>query len=332
MVLNIFGGIAKGIVGGFGDIAGLVLNAGKILIGVIKTFDKFPMNIVVGLILILLELFKVLVGVPGLRDIISFFVYIIPYVLRLVGIYLRYAIQKVNTAIAELIERKFGVSYKKFLIFLQSCNPDPRQWFVYPQQHFGNTHETRLGTLCMNPCSSKYIPYFGGLFCRKADRRLPRYCPKAMIMRSLEGLQVDGQKNFSKSKVFEIYNAACAQQNIPLTTFEEKYGTVESASEALTRAVCQQPSMILGDPSQVSYACHEVYCKKGNREPFCTDIDPTYSDGMDNDLLQLLRIPFMILVSAFIIQMTRYIMWENQKAFAIKYQNFMMTGEPSGIK
>lgn len=303
-----------------------IVSAGiKVLNGIIKTFDRFPANLICGIIVIILTVIYELIKIDIIGYTAVFFVYVIPFLARLAWINLRYFYFVLVTKIVESMDPekgsdidtsdgqiRAGSTFRKFLIFIQTCHPDPRQWYTYPQNHFGNTHEVRLALACMNPCNSKYIPYFGGLLCKKADRRLPRYCPRAMIMRSLEGLDVDGPKNFVRSDYSKKYHEACDAQNPPKTLFEKKFGAFETAGEVLTRGVCQQSKILLDDPEEVSHACHDTYCKRGDRHPFCSRIDPLYKDLVENNPVQLLKIPALLVLGALLLQIARYYMYDTQ--------------------
>lgn len=297
----------------------------KVLNGIIKTFDRFPANLICGLIIILLTLVYEMMKITIIGYPIVFLLYIIPFLIRLMYIYARYIYFVIITAIVksmdpekdvdlEITETKSrsGSAFRKFIIFIQSCHPDPRQWYTYPQNHFGNSHQVRLGLACMNPCPSKYVPHFGGLICKKADRRVPRYCPRSMIMRAFENLPVDGSKNFVNSSFMKKYHEACELHEMPLTSYEKEYGCTESAQEMLTRGICQQARILFDNPEDVYHACHETFCKKGDRQPFCSHVDPVYGDVVDNDVTQLLKIPGLVIMAAFIFQMTRYYMYETQ--------------------
>lgn len=304
----------------------------KILNGIIKTFDKFPMNLICGVFVFLLTIVYEIMKIgfdmgpdePPYRpfaNLAVFIIYIIPYILRAFYIFIRYVNFVVMTAIAKHFdpemsyedggESKARVSsnYRKFLIYIQTCHPDPRQWYTYPQNHNGNTHQVRMGFACMNPCGSKYVPYLGGLLCKKADGRFPRYCPQAVIMRAFEGLPVDGSKNFS----IKGFEEKCKEQTIPWTSFEKKFGAFETANEVLTRGVCQQTRALIDRPQEVAHACHASYCKRGDRQPFCSRMDPVYENLVDNGPAQLLKIPGLILMGAFLLQVARFLMYDEQQ-------------------
>lgn len=282
----------------------------KVLNGVIKTFDRFPANIICGLIVIILNILYEIIKIDIFGYTVVFIVYVVPFCLRLAYIYFRYLYFVVLTKIVESMDPEKGMdhevsdakarsgsAFRRFLIFIQTCHPDPRQWYTYPQNHLGNTHEVRLGLACMNPCGSKYVPHFWGLLCKKADRRVPRYCPRAMIMRAFEGLPVDGSKDFSASAKMR---SACDLQ------------VVSAESAILTEGVCQQPRLLLDDPGEVSHACHETYCKRGERRPFCSRIDPAYEDLVDDSPAQLLKIPSLLLLAALLLQVARFYMYETR--------------------
>lgn len=305
-------------------VANIAVAGVKVLNGVLKTFDRFPANLVCGLVLIILHVLLEIIKIDVIGYTLVFFVYVIPFVLRLLYIYMRYWYFVIVTKVVESMDPEKGLDHdvsdaktragsalRRFLIFIQTCHPDPRQWYTYPQNHWGNTHEVRLGLACMNPCGSKYVPYFGGLLCKKADRRVPRYCPKAMIMRAFEGLDVDGSKDFASAS--PKMRAACAANGAPSTSFESRFGTGgDAANEVLSRGVCQQPRLLLDDPGAVAHACHETYCKRGDRRPFCSRIEPRYSDLADDDPTQLLKIPGLLLMSAVLLQIARFYMYQTQ--------------------
>lgn len=301
--------IIKGVAGGAGNIIESVF---KIVKGVLFTFDRFPANIICGILVLFFTLIHELVKVPvfGSRIIVTI-IHAIPFAFKMFSIYLRYAYLLVNTKILEKLGRG-SQSAKNVMLMLQTCHPDPRQWYTYPHNHFGNSHNSRLIAACMKPCPSGYMPSVGGLFCKKADSRVPRYCPKSMIMRSLEGLKVEGSKNFGNTDFTKSFIEACGKQVIPKTAHDIASESTEGASETLVRSVCQQADILLAKPGDVSHACHETYCKHGNREPFCSHVDPAYEDiGDSTDISKLLQFPFLIVIAALLFQMTRFIANKN---------------------
>jgi hypothetical protein len=297
--------IVKGVAGGAGNIFESLF---KIVKGVIFTFDKFPANIICGILVLIFTLIHELVKVPifGSRIIVTI-IHAIPFALKMFSIYLRYAYLLVTTKILERLDPG-SQRVKNIMLMLQTCHPDPRQWYTYPHNHFGNSHNSRLVVACMKPCPSGYIPSVGGLFCKRADSRIPRYCPKSMIMRSLEGLKVDGSKNFGNTDFTKSFIESCVKQVVPKTAHDIASESIEGSSESLVRSVCQQADILLAKPGDVSHACHETFCKHGNREPFCSHVDPTYEDiGDSTGISQLLQLPFLIAISAILLQMTRFV-------------------------
>lgn len=301
--------IVKGIAGGAGNIIESVF---KIVKGVLFTFDRFPANIICGILVLLFTIIHELVKVPVFGDrVLITIIHVIPFGLNMLGIYLRYAYFVVNTKFLQMTDP--GSKWaRNVLIMLQACHPDPRQWYTYPQNHFGNSHNRRLFVACMKPCPSSYIPAIGGLFCKRADSRVPRYCPKSMIMRAFESLKVDGSKNFGRTETSKSFFDACGKLEIPKTSHDIVSEAVESKSDTLVRSVCQQSEILIGNPGEVSHACHETYCKHGNREPFCSHVDPTYNDiGDSTGISQLLKLPFLIVAAAILFQMTKFIANKN---------------------
>lgn len=301
-------------------IGNITVQGVKILTGIIKTFDKFPVNIICGILVLLLTIIHEIVKVEMFGYIAVFFVNVIPFLLRMLYIFLRYTTLVILTMMLQYFDTESDVedgkdrtrsNIRKFIIFLQTCHPDPRQWYSYPQNHMGNSHNIRLGMACMKPCRSNYVPAWGGLICKKTDRRIPRYCPRAMIMRAFEGMEVDGSKNFAFSTE---YAEACKAQTVPMTSFENKYGALESASETLMRGVCQQSRFMVDKPGEVAHACHDTYCKRGDRHPFCSRIDPEYEDLAGNSPAELMKIPALVVLAALLLQLMRFCMYETEAA------------------
>jgi hypothetical protein len=154
---------------------------------------------------------------------------------------------------------------REVLVMMSACREDPRAWYVTPQHHRGNGRARVPGNIgvCACACAEGYVPFLGGVGCRRAPATVPRHTPAAAITRLYEGLSVSGPRGLlatpQNAGSVEEYRKACASPKATVNAAAPVTGAAAERDDraVLVRTICSQPDLF---SDGVRAFCYEGLC------------------------------------------------------------------------
>lgn len=238
---------------------------------IMNNLDKIIGNgLKLGGILLADRLFANKVTIHFTTGLITCWMYLLVVTVKIVKFMYVVAFAGFCYLMGDVMLKKQSNFLREIMVMITTCRNDPRAWYVTPQHHNGNGYGRVPGDfgLCGCPCTESYVPFMGGVACRRAPATVPRHCPAAAVTRLYEGMGVKGPRGVlatpQNRELVDAYRAGCVA-HIGAAGSSATGSDTDRAE--LVRTICSQARLF---PNEVSAFCYEGMCATNRTSNRCS--------------------------------------------------------------